>query len=110
LLIVLPTFETELKELAEAHDAVTDVRGRGFLWAVEFADSETGDPFVNAWAGDEGENPVVAVNETVADDGVFVGGGRPNSQTIVAPPLCAAELDIREGVSVLDDAITEVFD
>jgi adenosylmethionine-8-amino-7-oxononanoate aminotransferase len=35
---------------------------------------------------------------------------RPNFQTIVAPPFCADEDDIREGVSVLDNAIGEVSD
>ena len=105
---VAPTLESELREL-DSHDAVSDVRGRGFLWGVEFADPETGDPFVDPWAGDEGDNPVEAVVELAAEDGVIVGGGRPGFQLIVAPPLCADEGDVEEAVSVLDDAVGKVF-
>ncbi|WP_276299690.1 aspartate aminotransferase family protein [Halorussus lipolyticus] len=104
------SLEAELREMADDHDAVTDVRGRGFLWAVEFADPDSGEAFVDPWAGDEGENPVVEVVESAAEQGVLVGGGRPNFQVIVAPPLCADESDLREGVAVLDEAIGEVFD
>ena len=105
---VAPTLEDELRAL-DAHDAVCDVRGRGFLWAVEFADPETGDPFVDPWAGDEGDNPVSEVVDTAAENGVLVGGGRPGFQLIVAPPLCADESEVREAVGVLDDAVGEVF-
>jgi taurine--2-oxoglutarate transaminase len=105
-----PTLEADLRELADDRDAVTDVRGRGFLWAVEFADPDSGEAFVDPWAGDEGENPVVEVVEAAAEKGVLVGGGRPNFQTIVAPPLCATEDDVREGVRVLDEVIGEVFE
>jgi taurine--2-oxoglutarate transaminase len=108
---VTPTLESELRKL-EANDAVCDVRGRGFLWAVEFADPETGDPFVDPWAGDdgeEGENPVMEVKETAMNEGVLLGGGRPGFQLIVSPPLCADEENVREAVGVLDDAIGAVF-
>ncbi|NHN60514.1 MULTISPECIES: aspartate aminotransferase family protein [Halorussus] len=105
---IAPTLESELRGL-DAHDAVCDVRGRGFLWAVEFADPETDEPFVDPWAGDEGDNPVSEVVDTAADEGVLVGGGRPGFQLIVAPPLCADEDDVREAVGVLDDAIESVF-
>ncbi|UPW01586.1 aminotransferase class III-fold pyridoxal phosphate-dependent enzyme [Halorussus gelatinilyticus] len=108
---VAPTLESELRAL-NAHEAVSEVRGRGFLWAVEFAEPETGDPYVDPWAGEGNEtddNPVAAVKEAAMDAGVLVGGGRPGFQLIVAPPLCADESDVREAVGVLDDAIGEVF-
>jgi len=106
---VAPTLESELRGLA-AHEEVCDVRGRGLLWGIEFADPQTGDPFVDPWAGDEGDNPVMAVKQTAMDAGVLVGGGRPAFQLVVAPPLCADEEDVREAVGVLDDAISEVFE
>jgi taurine--2-oxoglutarate transaminase len=118
---VAPTLEDELQNLDSAHDAVSDVRGRGFLWGIEFADPETGEPFVDPWAGKEGEegeedeegeegaNPVSEVLDLAAENGVLVGGGRPQIQLIVAPPLCADEEDIRQAVGVLDDAIGDVF-
>ncbi|WP_435177196.1 aspartate aminotransferase family protein [Halorussus sp. AFM4] len=105
---VAPTLESELRGLDD-RDEVCDVRGRGFLWAVEFADPETGEPFVDPWAGDEGDNPVTEVVDVAAENGLLVGGGRPGFQLIVAPPLCAGEDDVREAVGALDDAIGEVF-
>lgn len=106
---VAPTLEAELRELEDDHDAVSDVRGRGFHWGVEFADPETGDPFFDPWADDDGDNPVSEVIDLAADEGVLVGSGRPSFQLIVSPPLCADEDDVREGVEVLDAAIGEVF-
>jgi len=103
-----PTLEAGLREL-EAHEAVADVRGRGFLWGIEFADPETGEPFVDPWAGDEGDNPVAEVREHASDRGVLVGGGRPEFQLILSPPLCIGESEIEEAVGVLDDAVGEVF-
>jgi taurine--2-oxoglutarate transaminase len=105
---VAPTLESELRAL-DAHDAVCDVRGRGFLWGVEFADPETGDPFVDPRTEEADDNPVSAVKAAAMDEGVLVGGGRPGFQLIVAPPLCAGESDVREAVGVLDDAIGQVF-
>jgi taurine--2-oxoglutarate transaminase len=102
------TLEAGLREL-EAHEAVADVRGRGFLWGIEFADPETGEPFVDPWAGDEGDNPVTEVRELASDRGVLVGGGRPEFQLVLSPPLCVGESEIERAVSVLDDAIGEVF-
>ncbi|USZ69629.1 aspartate aminotransferase family protein [Halorussus salilacus] len=107
-----PVLESELRGLAEAYDAISDVRGRGLLWGVEFADPETGDPFVDPWAGDQGEegdNPVAEVREVATEKGVLVGGGRPDIQLIIAPPLCVGEAEIREAVGVLGDAVGEVF-
>ncbi|WP_135853419.1 aminotransferase family protein [Halorussus salinus] len=109
---VAPTLESELRALGDTHEEVCDVRGRGLLWAVEFADPATGDPFVDPWAGEEdegGDNPVMTVKEAATDAGVLVGGGRPGFQLVVAPPLCADEEDVREAVGVLDDATGEVF-
>ncbi|WP_132058972.1 aminotransferase family protein [Halorussus amylolyticus] len=102
--------EDELRNVADSHDAVSGVRGRGFLWSVTFADPETGDPFVHPWAADNDEdNPVSDVLETAAEKGVLFGSGRPAFQIIVSPPLCADEGEIREAVGVLDDAIGGVF-
>ena len=101
--------ESELRGVAESHDAVDQVRGRGFLWALTFADPETGEPFVDAWAGDEGDNPVSAVIEAAAENGALFGSGRPSVQIIVSPPLCTDEDQIREAIGALDDAIGEVF-
>lgn len=104
-----PQLEERLHEIGDAHAAVSDVRGRGFLWAVEFADPETGDPFVDPWADEEGDNPVAEVRSVAKDRGVLFGSGRPDVQVIVAPPLCIDGDDIDEAVDVLEESIKKVF-
>jgi taurine--2-oxoglutarate transaminase len=99
--------EARLRELT-AHDAVGDVRGRGLLWAVEFTDPETGEPFLHPWAED-GHNPVLDVIDEARRRGVLVGGGRPKTQLILAPPLPVTDAEIDRAVDALDGAIGAVF-
>jgi taurine--2-oxoglutarate transaminase len=101
-------FESQLVDLEETHDAVTDVHGRGFLWGVEFADPATGEPFVDPRVSDE-ENPVDEVIEKTMDNHVIVGSGRPTTQVILSPPLSADADAISEGVDALDAAIRATF-
>ncbi|MDZ7701683.1 MAG: aspartate aminotransferase family protein [Halobacteriales archaeon] len=105
---VAPYLEDRLGTLADAHDAVGDVRGRGHLWAVEFTDPETGEPYVDPWVSDE-PNPVGDVVEAAQDDGVLLATGRPGFQIIVAPPLVIDEADVDRAVEALDGAIEAVF-
>ena len=101
-------FEREMRTLSD-HGAVADVRGRGFLWGVEFADPATGEPFVDPWVDPDAENPVDAVIDEAADRGVLIGSGRPATQVICAPPLCADETAIREGIDALSASIEAVL-
>ena len=106
-----PVLESRLTELADAHDVVETVRGRGFLWSVVFADPETGEPFVHPWdADDDGENPVAAVREAAADRGVIFGSGRPDVQVLLSPPLCTTRAELERGIDVLEEAIAETFE
>ncbi len=100
-------FESRLREL-EAHDVVHDVHGRGYLWGVEFADPETGDPFVDPRVSEE-DNPVDDVLAAARERGVLLGSGRPNIQVICSPPLVAGPEEIDRAVDALDAAIREVF-
>lgn len=99
-------FENELRTLEE-HEAVSEVRGRGFLWGVTFG--EGGEPFVDPWVDSEKENPVTAVISEAADRNVLLGGGRPATQIICAPPLSAGRAEIEEGVETLSASIESVF-
>ncbi|WP_251344142.1 aspartate aminotransferase family protein [Haloplanus halophilus] len=99
--------ESRLRDL-DAHDAVGDVRGRGLLWAVEFTDPETGDPFHHPWI-ESGDNPVDDVIDEAERRGVLVGGGRPRTQVVVAPPLPVTDAEIDTAVDALDEAIAAVF-
>ncbi|MEM4781351.1 MAG: aspartate aminotransferase family protein [Halalkalicoccus sp.] len=101
-----PHFEEKLREL-EDHEAVSHVRGRGFLWSVGFGDD--GEPFVDPWVDSEAENPVSEVIEEAAARNVLLGAGRPATQVICAPPLCAGREEIDEGVAAISAAVEAVF-
>ena len=103
-----PVLERELAALASTHDVVGDVRGRGFLWAVEFTDPDTGEPFFDTRV-DEGENPVKDVLAAAKADGALFGSGRPAFQVMVAPPLCTTEAEIERAAAILDEAISAAF-
>lgn len=104
-----PRLEERLRRLEREHDAVGHVHGRGFLWSVEFADPSSGEPFVDPWSEDAGENPVATVRAAAQDRSVLFGSGRPDTQIIVSPPLCIDETDIDEAVDVLRASIDAVF-
>ena len=103
--------ETHLRNELDAlneYDAVGDVRGRGFLWCVEFVDSETGEPIIDPRTED-GDNSVKEVINEARERGVLVGSGRPGFQVMVAPPLCATKEEITHGVEALETSIESVF-
>lgn len=99
--------EARLREL-ERHDAVGNVRGRGLLWAVSFADPETGEPYLNPWI-ESGDNPVDDVLDEARKRGALFGGGRPRTQVIVSPPLPVTDAEIDRAVDALDAAIAATF-
>jgi taurine--2-oxoglutarate transaminase len=100
--------EARLRDL-ERHDAVANVRGRGLLWAVSFADPETGEPYLNPWI-ESGDNPVDDVIDAAQERGVLLGGGRPRTQIIVSPPLPVTDAEIDRAVDALDAGIETVFE
>jgi taurine--2-oxoglutarate transaminase len=103
-------FEAQLRALQSDHDVIKTVRGRGFLWSVVFANPETDEPFVHPWFEDSTENPVAMVRESASDRGVLFGSGRPDTQLIIAPPLCITQDQIHQAVTVLAAAIKDVFE
>lgn len=103
-----PTLESRLQSLAEKHDVIADVRGRGFLWSVEFANPATEEPFFDSRV-DDGTNPVASVRDVAKEHGVLFGSGRPDFQILISPPLCIDESDIEEAVRALDRGIDAIF-
>ncbi|WP_458190078.1 aminotransferase family protein [Haladaptatus sp. NG-WS-4] len=103
------TLQSGLQELAVNHDVVADVRGRGFLWGVEFADPTTDNAFHDPRV-DDGENPVTDVISESRDRGVLFGGGRPGFQIIISPPLIANEAELERAITILDESIASVFE
>jgi taurine--2-oxoglutarate transaminase len=101
-------FADRLAALERDHEVVGDVRGRGYLRAVEFADPETGEPFHDPRV-DEGDNPVADVIGEARDRGVLVGAGRPATQIVLAPPLCTTADEIDAAIETLGAAVDAVF-
>ncbi|ELY53281.1 aminotransferase family protein [Natronolimnohabitans innermongolicus] len=104
-----PHLESRLRDLEDRFEPVETIRGRGLLWSVVFADPETGEPFVHPWVDPDADNPVAAVRSEAQKRGVLVGGGRPDVQLIVAPPLCVTREEIDEAVDALAASIDAVF-
>jgi taurine---2-oxoglutarate transaminase len=103
-----PVLQEGLQDLASKHDVVSDVRGRGFLWTVEFADPETGEPFHDARV-DEGNNPVTQILNGARERGVLFGSGRPSFQIMVTPPLIASRSELERALEILEEVINDVF-
>ncbi|MFC7157827.1 aspartate aminotransferase family protein [Halomarina halobia] len=104
-----PYLEERLRELEASHGVVSEVRGRGFLWSVVFADPVTDDPFVHPWVDHDSDNPVADVRKEATDRGIMFGSGRPDVQVLVAPPFSVGQVEIDEAIEVLDTAIETVF-
>lgn len=102
-------FERELRTLAERHEVVGDVRGRGFHWAVEFSDPATGEPFVDPWVSDK-HNPVNDVIAEARSRGLLIGSGRPNVQILLSPPLITDPDDISDAIAILSESIATTFE
>jgi taurine--2-oxoglutarate transaminase len=103
-----PALQEQVERLEE-HDVVCDVRGRGFHWAIEFADPETGEPVVDPRVED-GCNPVEDVIARTREKGVLIGSGRPLIQVMLSPPFCIDEDDIDIAVRALEESIEETFE
>jgi taurine--2-oxoglutarate transaminase len=91
-----------LRELAERHPAVGDVRGLGVFWAVELVkDRATKEPL----APYGGTSP--AMNELVA--ACKQRGLLPvtnYNRLHVVPPCNVSEAEAKDGLAILDEALT----
>jgi taurine--2-oxoglutarate transaminase len=95
----------ELHALAEKHPSVGDVRGLGVFWAIELVrDRATREPLVPFNAGGAAAAPMAEFAAACKADGLwpFVHFNR----THVVPPCTTTADEIREGVAILDRALT----
>lgn len=93
-----------LRELAEKHPSVGEVRGTGLFWALELVkDRETREPLVPFNAAGEAAAPFNAVVAACKERGVwpFAAGNRLQ----VAPPLIVSEADLVRGLDAIDEAL-----
>jgi adenosylmethionine-8-amino-7-oxononanoate aminotransferase len=96
-----------LRGLAARFPLIADVRGKGLLTAIEYADRETFAPLPADWKIGQ------RVLDAAYERGLIVysrrvKGGVQGDYTMVAPPLIVTRTDIAEIVSILGDAIGAV--
>jgi taurine--2-oxoglutarate transaminase len=96
-----------LREIAERHPIVGEVRGVGAFWALELVrDRATKEPLVPYNATGPANAPIAALAKACLTRGLlpFVNGSR----THVVPALNIPDDEACWGLSVLDDVLTEV--
>ncbi len=94
-----------LRELADRHPSVGEVRGLGVFWAVELVrDRATREPLVPFNASGADAAPMNEFAAACKQRGLwpFVHFNR----THVVPPCTTSAEEIREGMAILDDALT----
>ncbi|MER5981166.1 aspartate aminotransferase family protein [Streptomyces sp. NPDC001857] len=97
--------EPGLRQLAERHPSVGEVRGAGMFWAIELVrDRETREPLVPYNASGEANAPMLAFSAAAKKAGVwpFVNMNR----THFVPPCNASEAELKEGLAALDTALS----
>jgi taurine---2-oxoglutarate transaminase len=94
-----------LRQLADRHPAVGDVRGKGLFWGIELVrDRSTREPAASFGPG--GPSAVKEFLRRAFGRGTYLMG-RYNVVT-VAPPLVISEEQIDEGVRAIDGALADV--
>ncbi|MET7387181.1 aspartate aminotransferase family protein [Streptomyces sp. NPDC005529] len=94
-----------LRELAERHPSIGEVRGTGVFWALELVkDRETREPLVPYNAAGEANAPMAAFGAAAKARGLwpFINMNR----THVVPPCNVTEAEAKEGLAVLDEALS----
>jgi len=89
-----------LREAAATLDIVSEVRGKGLMFAVDLVDPATG----------KASPPLAAkMLEATKERGLLVGKGGLYGHTLrMAPPLVLSEAEAKEGLGILIDALTAV--
>ncbi|MBD8078076.1 aspartate aminotransferase family protein [Cellulosimicrobium arenosum] len=93
-----------LREIADRHPSVGEVRGLGFFWAIELVrDQGTREPLVPFNASGPAAAPMAAVVAAIKERGVwpFVHFNRLH----VAPPLVTSAADLEHGLAAIDAAL-----
>ncbi|MBQ0848106.1 aspartate aminotransferase family protein [Streptomyces sp. BH-SS-21] len=94
-----------LRELAQRHPSVGEVRGTGVFWALELVrNQETREPLVPYNPQGEANAPMAAFGAAAKAHGLwpFVNMNR----THVVPPCNITEAEAKEGLAALDEALS----
>ena len=94
----------DLREIAQRHPSVGEVRGLGVMWAVELVrDRETREPLVPFNASGDAASPMSEVAAACKAAGLWpmIAGNRVH----VVPPCTTTADEVREGLAILDEAL-----
>ncbi len=94
-----------LREMAEKHPSIGEVRGRGLFWAIELVrDRETREPLVPFNAAGHDAAPMAAFAAACKKAGLwpFTHFNRVH----VAPPLVITEDELVRGLDIIDEALS----
>jgi taurine--2-oxoglutarate transaminase len=93
-----------LRELAESHEAIGDVRGLGLFYGVELVkDRDTREPLVPFNASGEAFAPMAKIFKAALERGLYLMIHW--NVIIVAPPLTITREELDEGLEILDDVL-----
>jgi taurine--2-oxoglutarate transaminase len=94
-----------LADLAERHPSVGDVRGLGVFWALELVrDRETREPLVPFNASGAAAAPMAEFAAACKDSGLWPF--THFNRTHVVPPCTTTAEEVKEGIAILDEALT----
>ncbi len=94
-----------LRELAEKHPSIGEVRGTGVFWALELVrDRATREPLVPAGAAGAANAPMAELTQACKQHGLlpFVAANRLH----VVPPCTVSAEEARAGLAILDLALS----
>jgi adenosylmethionine-8-amino-7-oxononanoate aminotransferase len=105
-----PLLEAGLRRLAERHEAIGDIRGRGLLWGIEFvADRRSRRPFPAASRFTQRLVRHLRDNEVLVAAGIANANfGKDGDHIQISPPFTISEQEIAMLIDALDDAIGAV--
>jgi 4-aminobutyrate aminotransferase-like enzyme len=90
----------ELSKLAERHQAIGDVRGRGLMVGIELVTAGTGAP---------DDQLAASARDEMRERGVLVGTTRREKNVLkVRPPLCIRQEEAQLIVTALDEVLPEL--
>lgn len=93
-----------LRELAERHPSVGEVRGLGVFWALELVrDRETREPLVPYNASGPANQPMADFAAAAKRGGVWPSVNM--NRVHVVPPCTISETEAKDGLAVLDEAL-----
>ncbi|MDT0268850.1 aspartate aminotransferase family protein [Streptomyces sp. DSM 44915] len=94
-----------LRELAERHPSVGEVRGLGVFWALELVrDRATREPLVPFNASGTAAEPMAAFTAACRRSGLWPF--THFNRTHVVPPCTVSADEVREGLAILDEALS----